>query len=122
MGIYVYTLRKNTVSAIDADIGAPIEIGVTAYAYKYYWRGDSPSYNRLTARMEAMAGLAREANPNLVLVTFGDPKNNDFSKHSMPVYRVSPKMTSFYDTEAPGELVGHLRKKGRTFEFERVKA
>jgi hypothetical protein len=121
MGIYVYTLRKNTVSAIDADIGAPIEIGVTAYAYKYYWRGDSPSYNRLTARMEAMAELAREANPNLVLVTFGSPKEHDFDRDGkMAVYRVKPTMTSFYDTEAPGEKVGYLCKRGRKFVFERI--
>jgi hypothetical protein len=66
-----------------------------------------------------MAERARDANPNLVLVTFGNPKDNDFSKHSMPVYRVSPKMTSFYDTEAPGELVGYLSKQGRKIVFER---
>jgi len=122
MGIYIYTLRKNTVKAIDAEIGAPIEIGVTAYAYKESWNRCG-AYNRMTARMHSMAERARDANPNLVLVTFGNPKDNDFDRHGkMAVYRVKPTMTSFYDTEAPGELVGHLRKKGRTFEFERVKA
>ena len=118
MGIYIYTLRKNTVKAIDTEIGAPIEIGVTAYAYKESWNRCG-AYNRMTARMHSMAERARDANPNLVLVTFGNPKDNDFSKHSMPVYRVSPKMTSFYDTEAPGELVGYLSKQGRKIVFER---
>jgi hypothetical protein len=121
MGIYIYTLRKNTLKATDMDIGSPIEIGVTAFAYKESWNRCG-AYNRMTARMHSMAWRAREANPNLVLVTFGDPKDNDFSKLSMPVYRVSPEMTRFYDTEAPGELIGYLYKKGRAFKFDRVKA
>ena len=120
MGIYVYTLRKNTLKATDMDVGAPIEIGVTAYAYKESYRGGG-EYKRTTARMHSMAERARDANPNLVLVTFGNPKDNDFARHGkMAVYRVSPKMTSFYDTEAPGEKVGYLCKQGRKFVFERI--
>jgi len=119
MGIYVYTLRKNTLKATDMDVGAPIEIGVTAYAYKESYRG-SGEYSRTTARLHSMADRAREANPNLVLVTFGDPKDYDFSRGGkMAVYRVKPTMTSFYDTQAPGEQVGYLFKNGRKFEFER---
>ena len=119
MGIYVYTLRKNTLKAIDMDISAPIEIGVTAYAYKESWRRDG-DYNRTTARLHSMAESARYANPNLVLVTFGNPKDHDFDRESkMAVYRVKPTMTYFYDTETPGEQVGYLFKNGRKFEFER---
>ena len=120
MGIYVYTLRKNTLKATDMDIGAPIEIGVTAYAYKESWNR-SGAYNRMTARMHSMAERARDANPNLVLVTFGDPKDYDFSRGGkMEVYRVKPWLTSFYDTESPGEKVGYIYKSGRKFEFERT--
>jgi hypothetical protein len=119
MGIYVYTLRKNTLKATDMDVGAPIEIGVTAYAYKESYRGGG-EYNRMTARMHSMAERARASNPNLVLVTFGDPKDHDFDCDSkMAVYRVRPTMTHFYDTQAPGEQVGYLFKDGRKFKFER---
>ena len=80
MGIYVYTLRKNTLKATDMDIGAPIEIGVTAYAYKESY-SRSGAYNRMTARMHSMAERARDANPNLVLVTFGNPADHDFDRY-----------------------------------------
>jgi len=120
MGIYVYTLRKNTLTATDAEIGAPVQIGVTAFAYKESWNRCG-AYNRMTARMHSMAERARDANPNLVLVTFGNPKDNDFDRHDkMAVYRVKPTMTSFYDTEAPGEKVGYLFKQGQKFVFERI--
>jgi len=56
-----------------------------------------------------------------VLVTFGSPKEHDFDRDGkMAVYRVKPTMTSFYDTEAPGEKVGYLCKRGRKFVFERI--
>ena len=123
MGTYVYTLRKNPVKAIDMDIGAPIEIGVTAYAYKDHGSWMNADYRRLIARARASASRARKANPNLVLVTFGDPKNQNFDRNNkMEVYRTSPEMTYFYDTNAPGELVGYLFKNGRKFEFERIPA
>ena len=119
MGIYVYTLRKNTFKATDMDSGAPVQIGVTAYAYKHAWGWDHPAYKRNTARMHSMAERARAANPNLELVTFGNPKDYDFSRGGkMAVYRVKPWLTSFYDTSAPGELAGYLFKNGRKFEFE----
>jgi len=101
------------------DIGAPIEIGVTAYAYKESY-SRSGAYNRMTARMHSMAERARDANPNLVLVTFGNPADHDFDRYGkMAVYRVRPTMTCFNDIAAPGEQVGYLYKNGRKFEFER---
>ena len=120
MGIYVYTLRKNTIKATDMDIGAPVQIGVTQYAYKVSYSAGG-SYNRLTARMHTMAERAREANPNVVLVTWGNPKDYDFSPFgSMAVYRTRADMTSFYDTVNPGEIVGYLYKRNGKFEFERI--
>ena len=119
MGIYVYTLRKNPIIAIDAEIGAPIAIGFTKYAYKVSYRG-SADYNRLVGRMEALAEKAREANPNLVLVTFGDPKDHDFDRYGpMEVYRDTPTMTSFYDTNIPSDRAGFLYKSGKSYTFER---
>jgi hypothetical protein len=120
MGIYVYTLRKNTIKATDMDIGAPVDIGVTAYAYKESWNS-SPTYNRHTARMHSMAERARDANPNLVLVTWGNPKDYNFDREGqMAVYRTSPTMEYFHDTSNPGELVGYLYKRNRKFEFSRI--
>jgi len=120
MGIYVYTLRKNTLKVTDMDIGAPIEIGVTDFAYKEYWDGGAV-YKRTTARLHSMADRARNANPNLVLVTFGNPKDHNFDRDGkMAVYRVKPTMTHFYDTGVPGEQVGYLYQNGRKFEFERT--
>jgi hypothetical protein len=120
MGIYVYTLRKNPVKAIDMDTAAQINIGVTAYAYKESWNSNA-DYNRMTARMHAAAERARDANPNLILATFGDPKNHDFDRDGkMAIFRTSPGMTYFYNTGSPGELIGYLFKNGRKFEFERI--
>ena len=120
MGIYVYTLRKNTIKATDMDIGAPVDIGVTAYAYKEFYNGNA-AYNRHTARMHSMAERARDANPNLVLVTWGNPKDHDFAREGkMAVFRTSPTMEYFHDSRAPGEVVGYLYKNGRKFEFERT--
>ena len=119
MGIYCYTLRKNPIIAIDTDIGAPAAIGITKYAYKVssYHSGD---YNRLVGRMETLAENARHANPNLVMTTFGDPKEHDFDRYGpMAVYRTSPTMTSFYDTQMPGERIGMLYKSGKSYIFER---
>ena len=122
MGIYCYTLRKNTIKATDMDINAPIEIGITAYAYKESsYR--TKEYKMMTGRAHAAAERAREANPNLVLVTWGNPKEYDFTREGkMAVYRTSPHMEYFYDSKNPGELVGYLFKVGKKFEFERIPA
>jgi len=119
MGTYAYTLRKNPIIAIDKDIGAPIAIGITKYAYKVSWN-HSADYNRLVGRMETLAEKARDANPNLVMTTFGDPKEHDFDRYGpMAVYRTSPTMTSFYDSQSPGTLIGFMYKSGKSFIFER---
>ena len=120
MGIYCYTLRKNTIKAIDMDVGAPIEIGITKYAYKESWN-PTKEHKMLTARAHAAAERARDANPNLVLVTFGDPKEHGFDESAnMTVYRCSPEMEYFMDHKAPGEAVGYIYKVGKKFQFERL--
>lgn len=121
MGIYCYTLRKNTIKATDMDIGAPIEIGVTKYAYKEAFWDDSKAYKMMVARSHNAAERARDANPNLVLVTFGDPKEHDFNDEpNMTVYRCAPTMEYFMDHKAPGEAIGYLYKNGKKFQFERL--
>jgi hypothetical protein len=119
MGIYCYTLRKNPVIVIDKDTGTPAAIGITKYAYKvssYH----SADYNRLVGRMETLAENARYANPNLVMTTFGDPKEHDFDRYGpMAVYRTTPTMTSFYDNQSPGVLIGFMYKSGKSYVFER---
>lgn len=122
MGIYCYTLRKNTIKATDMDIGAPIEIGITQYAYKESWNGNG-AYNRMVGKAHAAAERAREANPNLVLVVMGNPKENDFDRYpNMTVYRCRPDMEFFMDHKAPGEAIGYLYKVGKKYEFERLEA
>ena len=119
MGIYCYTLRKNTIKAIDMDIGAPTEIGVTEYAYKNSWNGGG-AHNRMVGRAHAAAERARDANPNLVMVVMGNPKEHDFDHYpNMTVYRCSPDMEYFMDHKAPGEAIGYLYKEGKKFQFER---
>ena len=119
MGIYVYTLRKNPVIAAD-DVGDPVSVGYSKYAYKLAWGWDHPTYKRNTARLHSLAEKARAANPDLVLMTFGEPKEHDFAKYGpMPVYQVSPELTSFYDTRPPGKQIGALHKSGTTYIFKR---
>lgn len=123
MGIYCYTLRKSTIKAVDMDINAPIEIGVTKYAYKESFWSESKAYKMLTARSHAAAERARNANPNLVLITHGDPKDHDFDRYgAMDVRRVTPDLEYFMDSKLPGEVVGKLYKVGKKFEFERLSA
>jgi hypothetical protein len=123
MGLNVYTLRKNPITAIEpqkSGFKKSVSIGYAKYAYRYAWGWDHPAYKRNTARYHAMAEKARAANPGLVLVTWGDPKEHDFAKYGpMPVLQVSPDFTSFYDTKAPGKRVGELRKNGKSYIFER---
>ena len=117
MGIYVYTLRKNPVIAIEKRHRAPITIGYTKYAYKVSWNGGA-DYNRMVGRSHAQAQKARDCNSKLTLVTMGDPKEHDFDRYGpMSVYEVSDRMTSFYDTEAPGRRVGCIWKSGKSYEF-----
>lgn len=121
MGVYVYTFRKQVTNAKDMDTGAPIQIGVTAFAYRYVWMHESAEYKRTVNRLHNMADRARDAFPNIVLVTEGNPRGHDFDKWGpMAVYRVRPTLTSYADTEAPGEKVGYLYKRGRKYEFERL--
>jgi len=120
MGIYCYTLRKNTIKAIDMDIVVPIEIGVTKYAYKES-SSLSAEYRRMVGRAHAAAERARDANPNLVLVTFGDPKEHNFDTDgNMTVYRCSPVLEYFMDHKAPGEAFGYLYKEDKKLKFKRL--
>lgn len=118
MGVYIYTLRKNPTISIDKGTKAPVAIGVTKYAYKdSSYR--SAAYNRMVGRMHALADKARDANPDLTLVTVGDPKDHDFIKYGpMGVYKVSDRMSYFLDTKAPGTLAGFIFKSGKSYIFE----
>ncbi len=120
MGIYVYTLRKNPIVAIDSGTKAPTAVGYSKFAYKVSSGWNNPTYNRTTSRLHSLAEKARDANPNLVMMTIGDPKDHDFAKYGpMAVYRVSPELTAFYDTKAPGERIGELHKFGKSYVFDR---
>jgi hypothetical protein len=117
MGVYVYTLRKNPIVAIDTANRAPVTIGYTKYAYKDWWNGDS-AHKRMVGRSHAQAQKARDCNPNLTLVTMGDPKEHNFDRYGpMEVYKVRDCMTRFYDTETPGPRVGCIWKSGKSYEF-----
>jgi hypothetical protein len=119
MGIYVYTLRKNPIVAIDNPSRAPITVGITKYAYKDSGRWDGGSdYKRMVGRSLAQAQKARDHNPKLTMVTIGDPKEHNFDRYGpMPVFQVSDQMTCFYDTKPPGPRVGCIWKSGKGYEF-----
>jgi hypothetical protein len=122
MGVYAYTLRKNTVKATRdlGDVGQPVgEIGYIDFAYKLWFGWDEPGYYRQqVGRSLAAAERAREANPELDLVVWGDPRKHDFSQGPMTVFQVSTSSCMWYDTQAPGKDVGYLYKNGRKYEFK----
>lgn len=122
MGVYVYTLRKNTIKA-TRDLGAAGqskgEIGYMDFAYKC-WNGwyEPASFRRAVGRSLAAAERAREANPDVDLIVWGNPKNYDFSRDGkMAVYQIRKTDSVWYDTQDPGKQVGYLSKKGRKYVF-----
>ena len=122
MGVYVYTLRKNTIKT-RRDLGGIIvepEIGYAQFAYKCWNGWDEPGYfRRQVGRAHAFAEKARQANPDLDLITLGNPKEHDFERAgAMPVFQVSTDANSWCDTKDPGPVVGYLRKNGRKYGFE----
>jgi hypothetical protein len=119
MGIYVYTLRKNPIVAINERSHKPMAIGVTKYAYKHSSGWDRPEYKRTTSRLHSLAEKARDANPDLTMVVVGDPKEHDFYRYGpMAVYQVKDSMTYFYDSKIPGHVVGYLYKSGKSYMFQ----
>lgn len=116
MGIYCYTLRKNPIVALES--GAPIQIGYFKYAYKYSWMTENPAYARAVGRSHSQAKKARKANPNLTLVTIGDPRAYDYSNGPLPVHEVSERLDSFMDSMSPGKLAGYLHKSGKAYLFQ----
>lgn len=117
MGVYVYTLRKDTIE-IDGKT-----IGRIAYAYKPSWRDDS---NRVIQSKLAKAELARDALGDLDLVAQGDTfrlKDGEW----MNVFHCSKNMSTCYDTpqvwnevsrQHETKLAGYLVKRGRKLVFE----
>lgn len=121
MGIYCYTLRKNPVVAIDVEDRTPVAIGFAKYAYKYSWMGENAAYARAVGRSHAQAEKARDANPDLTLITIGDPKEHDFNRYGpMEVREVSARLTSFMDSQTPGKRAGFLYKYGNSYSFEKA--
>ena len=122
MGVYVYTLRKNPIKATRdlGDIGQPEgEIGYIDFAYKCWNGWDEPGYfRRAVGRSLAAAERAREANPDLDMIVWGNPKEHEFNRGPMAVYQVSKTESVWYDTEDPGKHVGYLYKDGRKYTFK----
>jgi len=117
MGIYCYTLRKNPIVALES--GAPIQIGYFKYAYKYSWMTENPAYARAVGRSHSQAEKARKANPDLTLITIGDPREHDFDRYGpMEVREVSDRLASFMDSQSPGKPVGCLIKSGKAYLFQ----
>ena len=121
MGIYCYTLRKNPIIAIEPKEVTPMAIGFVKYAYKYSWMTENPAYARAVGRSHAQAEKARKANPDLTLITIGDPKEHDFDRYGpMEVREVSDRLTSFMDSQSPGKRAGFLYKSGKSYIFEKA--
>jgi hypothetical protein len=115
MGVYVYTRRAET-REIDGKT-----IGRFAFAYKChsYWRGDPgyASYQRRVALTESLGERACGAR-DVRLAIVGDFK--DAASDRLPVFSVSPNLSSYYDTSSPGPVVGYIRKVGRQYVYEEL--
>ena len=116
MGVYQYTLRKDT-KIVDG-----VKIGRYAYGYKHsYFRHYNQDryakmYNRLVGSVEAAAVRAFEENPDLEYAVIGDWK---YASEGEGLTVIKVKNASFADDTAKHEFVGYLKKDGRKFKFVR---
>ncbi len=111
MGVYCYTLRKQT-RQIDG-----VTIGRTAYAYKDHWDAYRSPF---VARQHAAAERARNANPKLTRVIMGDWKYA--ATEPLPVFEISEGLTAFMDHKSPGPVVGYVTKSGGRYRYKAVDA
>ena len=114
MGVYQYTLRKET-QTVDGT-----KIGRYGYAYKHsYFRHYNQDryatmYNRLVGSVEAAADRAFEANSDLEYAAIGEWK---YASEDEGLTVIKIKKSSFADDTANHEVVGFLKKQGRKFKF-----
>ena len=114
MGVYQYTLRKET-KVVDG-----IKIGRYGYACKHtYFRHSNHDryakmYNRLVGSVEAAADRAFEANADLEYAAIGEWK---FASDPDGLAVIKVNTPSFADDTARNEIVGYLKKEGRKFKF-----
>jgi len=114
MGVYQYTLRKDT-KIVDG-----VKIGRYAYGYKHsYFRHYNQDryakmYSRLVGSVEAAADRAFEANADLEYAVIGDWK---YASEGEGLTVIKVKNASFADDTAKHEFVGYLKKDGRKFKF-----
>lgn len=116
MGVYQYTLRKET-KTVDG-----VKIGRYGYAYKHsYFRHYNQDryatmYNRLVGSVEAAADRAFEANADLEYAAIGEWK---YANEGEGLTVIKVKNASFADDTSKHEVVGYLKKEGRKFKFVR---
>ena len=119
MGIYVYTMRKDSV-VVDG-----IHIGRFGFAYKMGrdWQpgGQTTDYvkdrdgyykrkmNRTVCLKEAHAARARDALPHIRYITACD-KFSDIGEKPYPIYKVHTDSTYFVEE---AECVGHIWRNGK---------
>ena len=127
MGLYQYTMRKDTIE-VDG-----LTIGRFSYAYKLGsdWQpgGETSQYildpktgyhrrkmNTTVVRLEAAAERARDALPNVECFVQCD-SFKDAAQYDLPVFKVGTSVEQVLDCFEASELIGHIRKIGRKFVF-----
>jgi hypothetical protein len=114
MGVYRYTLRKET-KVIDGLV-----IGRFGFAYKESFWSEGGAYKRRVAQALAAAERARYDLPDLRYAIMGEFK--DCADQPYAVFDCDTKTESFSDTKTPGVVVGHIRKVGRKYVFTPLQA
>ena len=123
MGLYQYTMRKDTI------VVGGVQIGRFGYAYKIGrdWMpgGVTSQYNPKTGRskinravilFQKAADRARASFPDVEYVVVANAFSNaSNSSEGLPVYRVDKNDTQF--TEELGKPVGYLTRVGRSYQY-----
>lgn len=128
MGVYQYTLRKDTMI-----IGGR-KIGRFDFAYKLgrdwepggmtddYDRSGKRKINRTVRVLEAAAERAREANPDVDLACVLKSFRSVEAGWKIPVYKIPKNMTQFTEELDPLRIEGYIVKTDSGLEFESVLA
>jgi len=114
MGVYQYTLRKDT-KTVEG-----MKIGRYAYAYKHSNRAyECKPYRQRVNITEAAGERAAEALPDLEYAIMGEWKHA-VHPYDVAVIKLKKVVPSFADTIIPGEVVGYIYKVGRKFIFQKA--
>lgn len=116
MGVYVYTLRKNTKKI------SGIEVAQYAYAYKDGWGADDVPVNRRKIAAGERAADAVSTRYYVICSDFAAIRENPSEHQRYFVVKARDQLCgSFSDTTDPkGEIVGYLALDGRKIVMKEI--